>query len=185
MHSRKVHLSALIAILVLAISVPSFGQVLKGSISGTATDPQGAVLPGAQIKATNNSTGAVLTTTADNSGLFRFSLIPVGQYKIEVSAPNFNSTVQNNVMVSAGRDTGLGTIKLAVGQASTTVEVTAGAPLVETTQAQVTNTFSGTELSTFSGVQENQGLDNLALFVPGVVSSRDNNFSNFNGVGFS
>lgn len=185
MHSRKIHLSTLIAILALAISVPSFGQVLKGSISGTATDPQGAVLPGAQIKATNNSTGAVLTTTADNSGLFRFSLIPVGEYKVEVSAANFNSAVQNNVLVSAGRDTGLGSIKLSVGQASTTVEVTAGAPLVETTQSQVTNTFSGTELSTFSGVQENQGLDNLALFVPGVVPSRDNNFSNTNGVGFS
>ncbi|HZS28324.1 MAG TPA: TonB-dependent receptor [Candidatus Angelobacter sp.] len=185
MHSRKIYLSALIAILALAIGLPSFGQVLKGSISGTATDPQGAVLPGAQVKATNNSTGAVLTTTSDNSGLFRFSLIPAGEYKVEVSSPNFNSAVQNNVLVSAGRDTGLGSIKLAVGQASTTVEVTAGAPLVETTQSQVTNTFSGTALSTFSGVQENQGLDNLALFVPGVVPTRDNNFSNTNGVGFS
>ncbi|HKV94370.1 MAG TPA: carboxypeptidase regulatory-like domain-containing protein [Candidatus Angelobacter sp.] len=185
MHNRKVHFSALIAILAMAISVPSFGQVLKGSISGTAADPQGAVLPGAQVKATNNSTGAVLSTTADNSGLFRLSLIPAGEYKVEVSAPNFNSAVQKDVLVSAGRDTGLGTIKLAVGQASTTVEVTAGTPLVETTQSQVTNTFSGTELSTFSGVQENQGLDNLALFVPGVVPTRDNNFSNTNGVGFS
>src|SRR6185369_10771704 len=85
------------------------------------------------------------------------------------------------VVVAAGRDTGLGTLKLAVGQASTTVEVTAQAPLIESTQAQITNTFAGNQLSTFAGVQENQGLDNLALFVPGVSSSRDNNFSNFNG----
>ena len=53
-------------------------------------------------------------------------------------------------------------------------------------KAQVTNTFSGTTLTTFAGIQENQGLDNLALFVPGVVSVRDNGFSNTNGgQGFS
>ncbi len=66
------------------------------------------------------------------------------------------------------------------------MEVTAAAPLIESTQSQVTNTFAGTQLSSFAGVQENEGLDNLALFVPGVVASRDNNFSNFNGgTGFS
>jgi hypothetical protein len=128
----------------------------------------------------------VHTTTTDSSGLFRFNLIPAGDYKIEVSAPQFKTAVQNNVIVSAGRDSGLGTIKLTVGEASTTVEVTADAPLIETTQAQVTNTFSGVQLQTFAGVQENEGLDNLALFVPGVSSVRDNSFSNTNGgVGFS
>jgi hypothetical protein len=49
-----------------------------------------------------------------------------------------------------------------VGDATTTVEVTDEAPLIETTQAQITNTFSGTALTNFAGIQENQGLDNLA-----------------------
>ena len=50
----------------------------------------------------------------------------------------------------------------------------------------MTNTFAGTTLTSFAGIQENQGLDNLALFVPGVVSARDNGFSNTNGgSGFS
>jgi hypothetical protein len=169
--------------LTLLWCIPSFGQVLKGSISGTAVDQQGAVVSGAQVKATNTGTAGVLTTTTDNSGLFRFNLIPAGEYKIEISAQHFKTAVQNNVMVLAGRDSGLGTVKLTVGEASTTVEVTADAPLIETSQAQVTNTFSGVQLSTFAGVQENQGLDNLALFVPGVSSSRDNNFSNTNGGG--
>ncbi|HEY2497088.1 MAG TPA: carboxypeptidase regulatory-like domain-containing protein [Candidatus Angelobacter sp.] len=169
--------------LALLWSVPSFGQVLKGSISGTAVDQQGAVVSGAQVKATNTETANVLTTTTDNSGTFHFNLIPAGNYKVEVSAQNFKTSVQNNILVSAGRDSGLGTIKLTVGEASTTVEVTADTPLIETTQAQVTNTFSGTALTNFAGIQENQGLDNLALFVPGVVSSRDNNFSNTNGGG--
>ena len=181
------NVSALIPILViLLLAGMAFAQVLKGSISGTATDPQGAVLSGADVKAINLATGATLSTKSDSSGLFRFNLIPAGEYKIQISAQGFNTAVQNNVVVAAGRDTGLGSIKLAVGQTSTTVEVTAAAPLIESTQSQVTNTFAGTQLSSFAGVQENEGLDNLALFVPGVSSSRDNNFSNFNGgEGFS
>jgi len=186
MHFRKRHIVALITCLIVAFSISLSAQLLKGSVSGTASDPEGAVISGATVKATNIATGTVLTTTTDNSGLFRFSLIPTGEYKIEISAPNFNSALQNGVLVTAGRDTGLGSIKLALGQTSTTVEVTAKAPLIETTQAQVTNTFAGVQLNTFAGIQENEGLDNLALFVPGVVSSRDNNFSNFNGgAGFS
>jgi hypothetical protein len=169
--------------LMLLWCIPSFGQVLKGSISGTAVDQQGAVVANAQVKATNTATGAVQTTTTDSSGAFHFNLIPAGDYKVEISAQNFKTSVQNGVVVAAGRDSGLGSVKLSVGEANTVVEVTADAPLIETTQAQVTNTFSGVALSTFAGVQENEGLDNLALFVPGVSSSRDNNFSNTNGGG--
>ena len=181
--NRKLRDKLILVATCLALCIPSFGQVLKGSMSGTAVDQQGAVVSGAQVKATNVATGSVLTTTTDSSGLFRFNLIPAGEYKIEISAPNFKTSVQNNVMVSSGRDSGLGSIRLTVGETNTTVEVTADAPLIETSQAQVTNTFSGVQLSTFAGIQENQGLDNLALFVPGVSSSRDNNFSNTNGGG--
>lgn len=174
------------ACLVLVWCIPSVGQVLKGSISGTVVDPQGAVIANAQVKATNLATGATLTTSSDSAGLFRFSLIPAGDYKVEISAQGFKTAVQNNVAVIAGRDSGVGSVKLPVGGTSETVEVTAAAPLIETSQAQVTNTFSGTALSSFAGLQENQGLDNLALFVPGVSSARDNGFSNTNGgQGFS
>jgi len=159
------------------------GQVVKGSIKGSVTDQQGAVVPNAQVKAINASTGITQITTSDNSGGFTFSLIPVGEYRLEVTAPNFKTAVENNVMVSAGHDTSVGAVKLTVGATTTTVEVVSEAPLVDTAAAQVTNTFSGVALSTFAGVQENEGLDNLALFVPGVSSSRDNNFSNTNGGG--
>jgi hypothetical protein len=174
------------AFLALISCIAAMGQVLKGSISGTAVDPNGAVIPGAKVTATHIGTGAVFNTTTDSAGLFRFNLIPAGNYKVEVSAPGFQTAVQNNVGVIAGRDSGLNMVKLTVGEASTTVEVTAAAPLIESTQSQVTNTFTSETLNTFPGVQENEGLDNLALFVPGVSASRDNNFSNVNGgLGFS
>lgn len=182
--NRRLHVLALtIAGLILMWCLPSMGQVLKGSISGTVVDPQAAVVSGAQVKATNTATGVVLTTKSDSAGLFRFNLIPTGQYKVEVSAQGFQTAIQDNILVAAGRDSGLGSVKLTVGETTTTIEVSASAPLIESTQAQVTNTFSGTALSSFAGIQENQGLDNLALFVPGVVSARDQNFSNTNGGG--
>jgi hypothetical protein len=175
-----------IATLALLYAIPSLAQVVKGSISGTVTDPQGAVVSGATVKAINDATGATLATTSDSSGSFHFNLIPVGTYRVEMTATGFKTTVQNNIVVAAGRDSGLGAIPLTVGEVTTAVEVTADAPLIETTQSQVTNTFAGTQLTTFAGVTENQGLDNLALFVPGVVAARDNGFSNTNGgTGFS
>lgn len=182
-HRPIVRLMLSIVTLALLLAVSSTAQVLKGSISGTVTDPQGAVVSGASIKAINGATAQTLTTTSDAAGAFHFNLIPTGDYKVEVSATGFKTTVQSNIVVAAGRDSGLGPIPLTVGEVSTSVEVDATAPLIETTQSQVTNTFAGTQLTTFAGINENQGLDNLALFVPGVSSARDNNFSNTNGGG--
>jgi hypothetical protein len=186
MNSKLRNVVALIAVSLILACIPAFGQVLKGSISGTVVDPQAAIVSGAQVKATQLGQGTVYTTTSDNAGLFRFSLVPAGTYKIEITKQGFKTSVRNDVLVGAGSDSSLGTVKLSVGEASTTVEVTTEVPLIETSQSQITNNFSGTVLSTFAGVQENEGLDNLALFVPGVTSSRDNGFSNTNGgSGFS
>src|SRR5262245_59196341 len=165
--------------------IPAVGQVLKGSISGTVTDPQGAVVSGATVKATNVETGSVYSTTSDSSGLFRINLIPTGTYNVNIAAQGFKTAEVKGKVVGAGEDVGLGSLHMAVGEASTTLEVVGTAPLIDTTQAQVTNTFSGITLQTFAGIEENEGLDRLALFVPGVASSRSNNFSNTNGVGFS
>jgi hypothetical protein len=171
--------------LVVVACIPSVGQVSKGSISLTVADPHGAVLAGAQVKAKNVQTGQISTTVTDSAGLARLNLLTTGTYTVEVTFKGFKTAVQNNVAVDTGQDSGLGTMKLTVGEASTTIEVTTDAPLIDTTQAQITSTFSGTALETFAGIQENEGLDRLALFVPGVVATRSDNFSNTNGGGFS
>ena len=186
MNIRLRDIMALVAVtLALVLCIPSVGQVLKGSISGTVVDPQGAVVANAQVKAKNTETGAVFTTTSDSSGLFRLNLLPSGTYTVEVSAQGFKTATHQGVPVAAGADSGLGSLHMSVGEASTTVEVSAEAPLIETSQAQVTNTFAGTTLRTFAGIEENEGLDRLALFVPGIASSRSNNFSNTNGASIS
>jgi hypothetical protein len=186
MNTRLRYIAVLFTVtLALVWCIPSGGQVLKGSISGTVIDPQGAVVSGAQIKAKNVETGVVASTTTDSSGLFRLNLLAAGTYTVDFAAQGFKTASTKDVVVVAGRDTGLGAIHMAIGEASTTVEVTAEAPLIEPTQSQITNTFAGTTLSTFAGIEENEGLDKLALFVPGTIASRSNNFSNTNGTGFS
>ena len=171
--------------LALVWGIPSVGQVVKGSISGSVIDPQGAVVPGAQVKAKNIETGVVFSTTSDGSGVYRLNLLPVGTYKVEITAKGFKTAATNGVTVGAGGDSGMGAVHMAVGEMSTSIEVTADAPLIETTQSQISSTFSGQTLSSFAGIQENEGLDRLALFVPGVVATRSDNFSNTNGTGFS
>src|SRR5579859_7856993 len=90
-----------VALLALSLAVvwciPAFGQVVKGSISGTVTDPQGAVVCGATVKATNTETGVVLKATSDSSGIFRFNLIQAGSYKIETTAQGFKTSVENGI----------------------------------------------------------------------------------------
>src|SRR5258708_3797318 len=89
-----------IVTMVLLWAVPSSAQVVKGSISGTITDPQGAVVSGAAVKATNTSTGITLSATSDSSGAFHFNLIPVGEYKLEIAATGFKTALQNNIVVA-------------------------------------------------------------------------------------
>jgi carboxypeptidase family protein len=182
-------MTGVLVLLVCFALVATLGaQVIKGSISGTVVDPQGAVIAGADVKAMNmENTAFTYTTKTNSSGFFAFNLIPTGTYKIEIThGKNYKTLVRNNVLVSAGADAGLGEMQMQMGSVETTLEVKAEAPLITTSEAQVTNTFSGTTLTSFAGAQENQGLDNMVLFIPGVVAARDNGFSNTNGgSGFS
>jgi hypothetical protein len=177
--------------LVLALALIGFGvttanaQVSKGSISGSVTDPQGASVPGASIKAVSKDTNQEYTTETDNGGLFRLNLLPPGTYRVEIARQGFRKAGFDNLDVSVGADRGLGNVKLEVGEVSATIEVSSAPPLVESSEAQITNAFTAENISTFAGVLENQGLDNLALTIPGVVNNRDLGFSNTNGPGFA
>src|SRR2546429_579027 len=184
--NRKLRgIMALVAVtMALVLCIPSMGQVLKGSISGTVTDPQGAVVSGASVNVKNVDTGVVYTVATDSTGSFRQNLLPIGTYTVEVTKQGFKK-LATTAVIAAGADTSISALHLTVGETSTTVEVSAEAPLIEPTQSQITNTFSGTTLNTFAGIEENEGLDRLALFVPGIVSSRSNNFSNTNGASLS
>jgi hypothetical protein len=175
----------LLVFVVVGLCAAGSAQVSKGSISGTVQDPSGATVAGAEVKAISADTNQVVSTTSDSSGLFKLPLLPIGRYRVEVSRGGFRKSSIAGVEITPGVDTGLGILKLELGSVAETVDVTAATPLIETTQAQITNTFDQNDLASLPGVQENQGLDNLAVLLPGVSASRDNNFSNTNGMGFT
>jgi len=173
-----------IAMLMLASAV-ALAQVSKGSISGTVVDPSGAAVVDAEVRVTALDTNQISSSVTGGTGGFKLSLLPVGTYKLEIVKAGFRKMSLGNLTVVAGVDTGLGEIKVEIGSASETVEVSAGSALVETTQAQVTNTFQSAYLNNIPGIQENQGLDVLAVLLPGVSSTRDLGYANTNGTGFS
>jgi len=174
-----------VLVICLAVSQVSLAQVTKGSISGSILDPQGAVVPGAVVKATNRDTGETATTTSDNSGLFQLNLLSIGKYRVELSKPGFRKAVFDDVAVSSAQNTGLGGLKLEVGDVATTVEVTETAPLVDSTEAQISTSFATADLASMPSILANQGLDFLALYVPGSSMPGNLGFSNSNGTDFA
>jgi Carboxypeptidase regulatory-like domain len=180
------YLPLFLAVLMVIGPSPASAQVASGSISGSVSDPQSSAVPDATVSAVNQATNREVATTTDSSGQFRLSLLEPGKYRVEISKQGFRKVVFENLEVSVGADRGLGTVKMEIGEVSATVEVSSAPPLIESTEAQVTNAYTPQDISTFAGVLENQGLDSLALTVPGVVNTRDLfGFANSNGVTFS
>ena len=99
-----------------AFAVGAFAQSNHGTITGTVSDPAGAVVPGAQIEIKNMETGVVYRGGASATGNYVISL-PAGTYQISVTVPGFKKFVQQNVLVIPATDTRKD-VKLEVGAAT-------------------------------------------------------------------
>src|ERR1700751_3080786 len=136
---RRIMRRVLGSIFVLTLLVAAgYSQTFRGAINGTVNDPTGAMVSGANVRATNVATGVTLATTTTSDGQFAFQDIPVGTYKIAVSAGGFSSVTTDNVTVTAGNVYTL-PVRLKVGEASTTVEVSAASLSIDTTSATQDN----------------------------------------------
>src|ERR1700751_5405071 len=81
---------ALVAMLLVLCGVVSAdAQQVTGTVTGTVTDSVGAVVPGAQVKATNAATGYIRSTATDNAGAYTIQYLPIGKYTVEITAPGF------------------------------------------------------------------------------------------------
>src|SRR5438445_3274902 len=126
---------------ILALAAATNAQTFRGAINGTVTDPSGAVVPNAQVKATETATGIDHNTVTTGDGQFAFQDIPLGMYKVSVTATGFAPYTVDKVEVSAGTIYTL-PIKLSVGQAAATVEVSAAALTMDTTTQTQTMTIA-------------------------------------------
>src|SRR6266581_3737487 len=128
-------------LVVLSLAVAINGQTFRGAINGTVTDPSGGVVPNAQVKATESTTGIDHTTVTTSEGQFSFQDIPLGFYKITVTATGFPTYTVDKVEVVAGTIYTL-QVKLRLQQQATTVEVSAAALVLDTSTQTQTMTIN-------------------------------------------
>ena len=131
----------LATVIVLFVAMSADSQTFRGAINGTVTDPSGAVVPRAQVKATEVATGVEHSTVTTAEGQFAFQDIPLGFYKVSVIAPGFAGRTVDKVEVTAGNIYTL-PIKLALGQETQIVEVSAAALALDTTTPTQNMTIS-------------------------------------------
>jgi Carboxypeptidase regulatory-like domain len=111
-------------------------QVDTGSITGTVTDASGAVVSGAKVTLTNEGTGTVLSTLTGADGIYDFSPVRIGTYKLDASANGFKTVVQNHIAVDVSARVPVN-FKLQPGAISETVEVTSSVPVLQSQDASV------------------------------------------------
>src|ERR1700709_452631 len=97
---RRLQLQSLFSVFCLCLLLcasPLWGQTDQGSISGVVQDPTGSAIPGARVILTATDTNFSLERSSNENGLFVFSPVKIGNYKITVRSPGFQTVVRENL----------------------------------------------------------------------------------------
>jgi hypothetical protein len=173
---------SVVVTLLLAAAVVFAQGIVTGSISGTTLDPQGAVVEGASVRATQLETNRVFSTTSSKGGVVQLPSLPSGTYNVVVEASGFAVYRAEHVMVEVGKDTSLGAMSLKLGGAAETVTVEGTAPLVENTTDQISETFDTKQVAS---IPLGNTYDSFVLFAAGVATAGSGGFGNANGAELS
>jgi hypothetical protein len=150
-------------------------QVLYGSLTGIVTDKTGAAVSSAKVDAVEIQKGIHQEVTADSSGLYRFTELLPGIWKITVSAKGFNSAETDSITVSANSVIRVDET-LEVATAQVTVTVTAAPPDLQTDRADVHMDISKEELQELPMIgSEGKNFQDLLRIVPGATLPAENN----------
>src|SRR5580693_2210858 len=101
MHRSRFALIVMFSVALLLVS--SAWAQENAVITGTVSDPTGAVVPNAEITLTNPATGQVRKTTTNTSGVYVFNSLGVGQFSLTATAPGFHKIVINNIVVNVAQ----------------------------------------------------------------------------------
>jgi len=138
----------IVSALVLALFAtvqPALADNLYASIRGSVTDPTGAAVPNAKVVATNADTGIQTTVTSNQTGAYVFPQLLIGNYKVNVTAPNFKTFQASGIHLDLDQVYGLN-VKLDLGTVAEVVEVEANPAQVETTSMQLGTTITGNQI---------------------------------------
>ena len=119
----------------------SYAQADQGAIIGVVEDPTGAVIPNAHVTLTDTDTNLVLQRDANESGVYVFSPVKIGNYSVSASASGFRTTVQEHVHLDIQQHLNI-VLKLEPGTVAETVTVSSAPPLLQTQEAAVGQVIS-------------------------------------------
>ena len=166
MNSAACRLWTLVAALSLFSIGTLYGQTaVTGGIEGNVTDPSGAAISGASVEATNVADSVTRQTLTNADGAYRFpSLIP-GTYSVMIKKEGFATFAREATRIDAGILYRVDA-KLPVGTATSKVEVTSEAPLLQTDSPEVNETIQSSEINNLPTFGNN--VTRLSLLAPGV-----------------
>ncbi len=154
-----------IAGFLLICAVGAFAQGDRGTITGTVTDPTGAVVPNANIQVTNTDTSAVYKIGTSSTGNYTLANLPVGTYELTVDASGFKKFDRPGLVVQVAETVRVDAT-LQVGASTDTVTVNAEAPLLKTESGEISHQVDFTAanelpLFTTNGTGGSTGLGNI------------------------
>src|SRR5487761_1146305 len=135
---------ALLAALTLGffITTSARAQVVGATLSGTVTDPSGAVIPSAKIAIMNTATGVTRDVTSNSAGLYNAPNLLPGPYSVTVSKSGFSTVVRSGIVLTVGASQVLN-VALQVGKVTNQVQVTGAAPTVQLASSSIRNVVNG------------------------------------------
>jgi carboxypeptidase family protein/TonB-dependent receptor-like protein len=134
-------LAVFLCVLGTSVLAHAQGVGASGDISGTVTDPSGAVVPNATVTATEAEKGLKRTSLSDNRGEYHFTALPPASYEVSAQISGFQTAVYKGVIVNVGQTVVLD-FHLKVSQTSEQVEVTTEPPVVETEKSHQADTIN-------------------------------------------
>src|SRR5215469_10470538 len=165
---------ALCALVMALFSLPLCAQN-SGSIQGTVTDQQGAVLPGVTVQALDQEQGIVIRqTTTDANGLFNLHPLQPGTYTVRLRAKGMKELSQLDLHLDSRQVMGLGELRLMVGAVNETVTVESASPLVETATSDHSAVIDSRQVQEIS--MNGRDFQSLVRTLPGVVANDPSDF---------
>ena len=136
----------LLATAAVIAMAPAAHAQFRASITGTVTDPTGAIVPGAQLKLKDNQTGKVLSATSNGSGVYNFNALPPNTFTLTATMAGFADKVINNLTITPEQANNIN-VELAITGSNTTVDVNANTmPALETANASISGTITANEI---------------------------------------
>jgi hypothetical protein len=157
----------------------SLAQVNVTSVSGQVTDPTGAAVPAADVIVLQVATGQATKTVTNEKGEYAVPALPSGDYRVTVSKSGFKVATIPNVSLIVGV-AGTVNVKLEIGQATETVEVQAGAEIVQAATADVSTNITGRQLTDLPFATRNAV--ELLVNAPGTSTPTNPRSSTVNGL---